>query len=172
MAAPAVRRRRAALTLTGLGALNAVFPWKFRPSAERVRHAIAVRVLKSFSRRCATVCGGTLSGPFRRRGPRECPPGILSWESLPAAVNPRGRVAEVVCVCGPIASIYRDKEVYRALYIRDAVIILQRPARRGGWVRAQQRPERGVGATPAAETPRPPGVASAPAEDIGRGGGV
>ena len=41
-----------------------------------------------------------------------------------------------------------------------------------GWVRAQQRPERGVGAAPAAETPRPPGVVSAPAEEIGRGGGV
>ena len=34
-------------------------------------------------------------------------------------------------------------------------------------MRAQQRPERGVGAAPAAETPRPPGVVSAPAEEIG-----
>ena len=35
----------------------------------------------------------------------------------------------------------------------------------------KHKAQAGVGAAPAAETPRPPGVVSAPAEEIGRGGG-
>ena len=82
--------------------------------------------------------------------------------------------AEIFVECAAIRKFIEKRSTWRvriAIQSAHSNEVIS-GTRRGGWVRAQQRPERGVGAAPAAETPRPPGVVSAPAEEIGRGGGV